>query len=147
MRPVEARRKLLTIRAACAAALSVFAFTGCGESPSNDEQIMGVVRTFLGALGEDGGKACSQLTEDAQTSLVTFAEATPCEKAALSIKSAPPALAYFEDNFEGIRYRGTEDQITEVDIRPAVSFAPLEPIPLVRTDDGWKITEVGWYFR
>lgn len=147
---LQASRRGVSRRRAWARAVAVAAsclgLASCGTQ-SNEAAVKSTVRTFLSSLGVDGRKACSTLTTEAQYALVSYAERTPCEKAALSIHTGGLALSYFEDNYDGTRFFGTNHQTAEVDLQPPASFASLQSIPLTKTDGQWKITDVSWYYR
>jgi hypothetical protein len=137
--------------AALVAVCLLGALFGCARDVSDDETIEDTVGTFLQAVGRDGEEACGQLTGDARGTLVSHADKTPCPRAAESIPAElSPEVVLFLYDFDAVRFRGTlktQAEVPPVDLGDPIIKEFVPPIPLVKTEDGWRITALTWFFE
>jgi hypothetical protein len=125
------------------------ALFGCARDGSDKDAIEDTVGTFLEAVGRDGDEACRQLTGDARGALVSHADKTPCPRAAEAMRVESPELVLFLYDFAALRFRGTrktQAEIPPVDLGNPIVKEFVRPIPLVKTEDGWRITALTWFF-
>jgi hypothetical protein len=123
--------------------------SGCARDGSDADAIEDTVGTFLEAVGRDGEEACRQLTGDARGTLVSHADKTPCPRAAETMRVESPELAQVLYDFDAVRFRGTrktQAEVLPVDLGDPIVKEFVPPIPLVKTEDGWRITALTWFF-
>jgi hypothetical protein len=122
----------------------------CG---SDSKQVQSTVTDFLEAIDDgDGEKACQQLTQAAQAQLVRITDHTPCSRAAEQAPRAAfgrPLGVNPEEfglepvdlcEFDRIRFSDTSGHTATV---PCF----IVEIPLVESEDGWRISSLNWYLK
>jgi hypothetical protein len=122
----------------------------CGD---DNARIENTVTQFLEAMEDgDGEDACRQLTEVAQAQLISFTDHTPCSRAAeeaprgaferpLGVNPEEFGLEAVDlCEFDRIRSSGSARETAKV---PCF----VVDIPLVETEDGWRISGLNWYLK
>jgi hypothetical protein len=131
--------------------VALVALAGCGgseESPPADsdrEQIEATIGAYFEAMGEgDGEEACSHLTSSARKNLVTASGKSSCEEAIELIGEAADAHPEQGERLSQVRVlRATIDGVKAEATIKAGDRQGDAPVPLEKTDDGWKVAGTG----